>query len=536
MKHRIPPQPFYLELPSAPGYKYPILIGRNIITQIFHTNVSQDAKKTHAEKKGDDLQRRLHISYHSSHNASPLQHPPDFPVSADDRHEISGVESLETFLSLEQRVVIITDHHVKKLYGDALLEKLLQRGFQVLLLSFRAGEKSKNSRVKERLEGEMLRHQCGRNTMIVALGGGVVGDLAGFVAATYMRGIPYIQIPTTLLAMIDSSIGGKTGVNTIHGKNLIGAFWQPTAVIADLNFLKTLSQEQIINGLMEAIKIFLTNDRDQFFFVQEHLAQLLIPDLTLLEEVVIKAVEQKMTLVQKDEKESGERMILNFGHTIGHAIEQVSQYKIMHGYAVGLGILVELKISELLGICSKTEAAMIVDFFHQFKLTQRFHTGSSGGAANPDGASQNGSLTQYPSGVRKPQQNRYEIFGLARIFHTDRDEEAAMADGARRAMKSDDGCVRTHCPRKTSRSTQHPSGFPASVVDRYEIFGLDPILLRSMDPHDLLEATRHDKKRGSEATRTVLLREIGRVDRTRQLVIHEIDDVIILKALKEVIQ
>ncbi len=491
MKHQATPQQLYLELPSAPGYQYPILIGRDIITRIFHTDRDVEAATADGARramKSDGGSVYTHCPRKTSRST---QHPSNFPASVGDQHEISGLESLETFLSLEQKVVIITDHHVKKLYGDALLEKLLQRGFQAQLLSFRAGEKSKNSRVKERLEGEMLRHQCGRNTMIVALGGGVVGDLAGFVAATYMRGIPYIQIPTTLLAMVDSSIGGKTAINTIYGKNLIGAFWQPTAVIADLNFLTTLSQEQMINGLMEAIKIFLTNDRDQFFFVQEHLAQLLIPDLGLLEGVVIKAVEQKMALVHKDEKESGERMILNFGHTIGHAMEQVSQYKIMHGYAVGLGILVELKISELLGICSKTEADMIVDFFHQFKLT--------------------------------------------RIFHTNRNEEAAKADGARRVMKSNDGCMSPYCPRKTSSSTQHPSDFPVCAGDQNEMFGLDPMLLSSMNPNDLLEATHYDKKRGSRAIRTVLLSQIGKVDRTQGSVIHEIDDTIVLKALKEVI-
>ena len=148
MKHRTTPQPFYLKLPSTPGYQYPILIGKDIINQIFQTDVSRVGANLDEDKKGDDLQRDLHVSCHPSHNASPTQHPSGFPVSADDKHEICGLESLETFLSLEQRVVIITDHHVKKLYGDALHKKLVQRGFQVLLLSFRAGEKSKNSSVK----------------------------------------------------------------------------------------------------------------------------------------------------------------------------------------------------------------------------------------------------------------------------------------------------------------------------------------------------------------------------------------------------
>ena len=129
---------------------------------------------------------------------------------------VEMLEALESFISREQQLVIITDHRVKKIYGDALRETLLQRGFRVLLLSFSAGEKSKNAKTKERLELEMLQHRCGRDTMIVALGGGVVGDVAGFVAATYLRGIPYLHLPTTLLAMVDSSVGGKTGINTVH--------------------------------------------------------------------------------------------------------------------------------------------------------------------------------------------------------------------------------------------------------------------------------------------------------------------------------
>jgi 3-dehydroquinate synthase len=282
---------------------------------------------------------------------------------------IEMIEALKNFISREQQLVIITDHHVKKICGDALREKLLQQGFQILLLSFPAGEKSKNNKTKERLELEMLQHRCGRNTLIVALGGGVVGDIAGFVAATYLRGIPYIQLPTTLLAMVDSSVGGKTGINTIHGKNLLGAFWQPRAVIADANCLKTLPPRQFINGLIEAVKIFLTSDREQFYFLQQHLDQLLKADFSVLEEVVAAAVQLKIKVVEQDETEAGERMILNFGHTIGHALERVSNYKIMHGYAVALGILAELKISELLGICSAKEVAIVTDFFRRLKIT-----------------------------------------------------------------------------------------------------------------------------------------------------------------------
>lgn len=294
------------------------------------------------------------------------------PVAAREYPIMIGAEmagAIENFVSREQQLVIITDHHVKKIYGEELRETLLQRGFRVLLLSFPAGEKSKKAKTKEQLELAMLQHGCGRDSIILALGGGVVGDLAGFVAATYLRGIPYLQLPTTLLAMVDSSIGGKTGINTAHGKNLIGSFWQPAAVIADLNCLKTLPQQQLINGLIEVVKIFLTKDQEQFYFLQQHLDQLLTPDISLLKEVIAAAVQLKINIVERDEKETGERMILNFGHTIGHAIERVSHYKILHGYAVALGILVELKISELLGICPKNDYEIVFSFFARLKIT-----------------------------------------------------------------------------------------------------------------------------------------------------------------------
>ena len=155
------------------------------------------------------------------------------------------------------KIVIITDHTVKNLYGLYLQKILKQSNYDCFLFSFPAGEKYKTHQTKQKIENTMLRYQCDKNTFIISLGGGVVGDLAGFIAATYLRGVDYIQIPTTLLAMVDSSIGGKTGINTIYGKNLIGAIYQPMGVVIDINFLKSLSEKNRINGLIEAIKIFL---------------------------------------------------------------------------------------------------------------------------------------------------------------------------------------------------------------------------------------------------------------------------------------
>jgi len=282
------------------------------------------------------------------------------------------LSQLEVLLSAQfpkQQLVIITDHHVREIYGESLKQALIKRKYRVELLSFTAGEGSKTAATKEQLEEKMLEHQCGRDTLILALGGGVVGDVAGFVAATYLRGIPYVQLPTTLLAMLDSSVGGKTGINTSRGKNLIGAYWQPSAVIADFSCLTTLPKKQFVSGFIEAIKMFITSDTGRFHEAQGGFDSLLTGDPLLLEKLISAAVSIKMGVVARDEKENGERMILNFGHTIGHALEHVSQYQIMHGYAVALGILVEMKISELLGILLPEDYKVVQIFLGRLKIT-----------------------------------------------------------------------------------------------------------------------------------------------------------------------
>jgi 3-dehydroquinate synthase len=251
-------------------------------------------------------------------------------------------------------IVIITDHTVKKLYAVSLQKHLETAGFRSFIFSFPAGERYKTAETKAALEQKMFQKKCDRNTLILAVGGGVAGDLAGFVAATYMRGIAYLQIPTSLLAMIDSSVGGKTGINTQAGKNLIGAFWQPKAVIADLSLLGSLPQKHLQNGLFEAVKIFLTCNQKFFSDFERNLPFLLKRDVKILTRIIQHAVQLKAQIVCQDEHEQNLRMILNFGHTIGHAIEQLSGYKILHGFAVGLGMLVEAKIAELLGWLSKS--------------------------------------------------------------------------------------------------------------------------------------------------------------------------------------
>lgn len=265
-------------------------------------------------------------------------------------------ESIKWLPKNYHHLVLITDETVCAHYGESFESQLKSHGYNVLLLTFPAGERSKNAKIKQKLEEKILSHAFGRNdTLILALGGGVTGDLAGFIAATYMRGIPYIQIPTTLLSMVDSSVGGKVGVNTPQGKNLIGAFWQPLTVIADINTLKTLDKKHIVAGLIEAMKMFLTHDRKSFDFLIKNLPKILSLDEQLLAEIIYRAVKIKAYVVNQDEKEVGMRMVLNFGHTIGHALEKLSNYRMLHGYAVGYGILVEAKISQLMGILSEQD-------------------------------------------------------------------------------------------------------------------------------------------------------------------------------------
>lgn len=257
------------------------------------------------------------------------------------------------------QVVLVCDDVVAVLHGEKFRDVLLNKGYKVLFLTVKGGEESKTSSVKEYLELEMLKHKCDRHTVCIAFGGGVIGDLVGYLAATYMRGIKFVQIPTTLLSMIDSSVGGKTGINTIYGKNQIGAFCQPQLVLMDLTLLETLPIEQVINGIIEALKIFLTFDQKAFFKLVKYLPKMLKKDYSKLDVFIARAVKLKVKVVKKDEKEQNLRMTLNFGHTIGHSIEKLSNYSILHGYCVGLGILVEAKLANNLKYLSDEDYQII---------------------------------------------------------------------------------------------------------------------------------------------------------------------------------
>ena len=262
-------------------------------------------------------------------------------------------------LKLGNKYAIVTDSKVKKLYGNPLLRYLKKNGIEADIISFPQGEKSKKLETIEKLASEMIEKGFDRKDAIIALGGGVVGDMAGFLSSIYMRGIPYIQIPTTLLAMVDSSVGGKTGVDLESGKNLIGTFTQPKAVFIDSNYLKTLSSKQIKNGLAEIIKYGVIKDKKLFNFIEQNLNKILELEEKTINKIITESVQIKAKIVEADEKEKGERMILNYGHTYGHAIEKLTDYKLLHGYAISIGMVLINRIAVEKKLLKKDDADRI---------------------------------------------------------------------------------------------------------------------------------------------------------------------------------
>ncbi|MEQ9618538.1 MAG: 3-dehydroquinate synthase [Deltaproteobacteria bacterium] len=251
---------------------------------------------------------------------------------------------------LGHKFAIITDSNVESLYAGELLERFERAGIDISLISFPAGEMHKNRDTKAWIEDRMLEKGFGRDSAVIALGGGVVGDMAGYVAATYTRGIPYVQVPTSLVACVDSSIGGKTAVDTTHGKNLIGAFHQPWRVYIDLDTLLTLPEKEIREGLAEVIKYGVIEDRDLFVFLESDMDRVFSYDKEALGRIIRRSCEIKAVVVERDERESNLRKILNFGHTIGHAIENLSHYAISHGEAISIGMVAEGKLAVNMGL------------------------------------------------------------------------------------------------------------------------------------------------------------------------------------------
>lgn len=263
---------------------------------------------------------------------------------------------------------VVTPHTLQNTLGARILAALRDSGLRAELLVFDDRELNKTREAWAALTDRMLELRLGRDTCIVAVGGGVTGDVAGFVAATYMRGIPFVQVPTTLLSMIDASVGGKTGVDTPAGKNLVGAFHSPAVVIADPAVLGTLPEVHIRSGLAEAVKHGAILDADHFHWIGEHFADLLALDPAALEHLIAYSVQLKAGVVSADPVENGRRAILNFGHTVAHTLERFSGYTTPHGLAVAVGMHVEAVLGEVLGITAAGTADDIARLLRRLDL------------------------------------------------------------------------------------------------------------------------------------------------------------------------
>jgi 3-dehydroquinate synthase len=260
------------------------------------------------------------------------------------------------------RVAIVTNTTVAPLYLDRVCEVLARTGKQVVTIVLPDGEEEKNWSSLMRVFDVLLAEKCDRKTTLVALGGGVIGDLTGFAAATYMRGVPFIQLPTTLLAQVDSSVGGKTGINHPLGKNMIGAFYQPQAVLADISTLDTLPPRELSAGLAEVIKHGAIIDAPFFDWIESNIGALVGRDAAALAYAIQRSCEIKAEVVRQDEREGGLRAILNFGHTFGHAIEAGLGYgEWLHGEAVGCGMVMAADLSQRLGFIDAKTSMRIAD-------------------------------------------------------------------------------------------------------------------------------------------------------------------------------
>ncbi|MFN0157823.1 MAG: 3-dehydroquinate synthase [Bacteroidota bacterium] len=270
-----------------------------------------------------------------------------------------------------RRFFIISDDNVSALYARQFQQTLGGMGAETTLLEFRAGERSKTAAVVHSLHTALLENNISRDALIVAFGGGVVGDVAGFVAATVLRGVRYVQVPTTLLAQVDSSVGGKVGVDHALGKNLIGAFHQPSAVYIDPEMLKTLPPEEFSNGLAELVKVAAALD-DKLFADIERKATLISRSKSfILADFIEEAVGLKASVVEHDEYDTGIRRVLNLGHTVAHAVETATDYRIKHGHAVAIGLAVESEIAVRMGILPEKEFVRLVALLQELGLPVR---------------------------------------------------------------------------------------------------------------------------------------------------------------------
>ena len=270
--------------------------------------------------------------------------------------------------NIAKRYGVVADDLVAGLYGDVLMANLKAAGINAELLVFPHGEANKTLQTIGDLAGRLARLGFDRKDALIGLGGGVTGDITGFLASSYMRGIPFVQLPTTLLAQVDSSVGGKTGVDIPEGKNLVGAFYQPKAVYIDTTVLDTLPREELLGGLGEVIKYGVIRDKEFFHFLRENRQGILNLEPELIKKTVLICCRIKSEVVSEDEREGGVRRILNYGHTIGHAVEGASDYTLIHGLAVSIGMVAAAKLAELNGLLIKDDYQKIVDILELYEM------------------------------------------------------------------------------------------------------------------------------------------------------------------------
>lgn len=267
------------------------------------------------------------------------------------------------------RVCVITNPVVHKLYGKTVIESMIEAGFECSEILIPDGEEYKDYFWTYHILTSLLERRIDRNSCLIALGGGVIGDITGFAASIYMRGIHFIQVPTTLLSQVDSSVGGKTGVNHMLGKNMIGAFYQPKLVCIDTNTLKTLPEKQLLCGIAEIIKYGIICDDELFSFMEQNRDRILKLDIPALKHIIKRSCEIKADIVSKDERESGMRALLNFGHTIGHAIETATGYRrYLHGEAVAIGMHLEARLSQKMGLLDRAQVFRIKSLLDDYGL------------------------------------------------------------------------------------------------------------------------------------------------------------------------
>lgn len=284
------------------------------------------------------------------------------------QHLLSNADLIIPHLK-RKHVAVVTNTTVAPLYLDRMTQTLHQAGVRVIPIILPDGEAYKNAETLNKIYDVLLQNRCERSTTLIALGGGVIGDLTGYAAATYLRGVPFIQVPTTLLSQVDSSVGGKTGINHPLGKNMIGAFYQPQVVLADTDTLRTLPTREFSAGMAEVIKYGLIRDIQFFNWLESNIDALMALDEAAITEAIYRSCQNKAEVVARDEHESGERALLNLGHTFGHAIENAMGYGVwLHGEAVAAGTMLAADLSKRMGWLTEDEVTRMHHLLSKAKL------------------------------------------------------------------------------------------------------------------------------------------------------------------------